>query len=251
MTTEPDKPKPRRRWLQFSLRTLFVLLTVACVCFGLLGRWAYRANEQKRALEWVSEMGGWVRYHHNIADRDALGSRKMLKPLGPRWLVQLLGPDYFQEVYSVDLKGTLVRDLTPLTKLTSLETLHLYDTQVSDLTPLAKLTNLRDVYLINTPVSDLTPLAELTSLESLHLDRTQVSDLTPLEGLTSLYELRLYDTPVNVSDLMPLARLKNLQQLYLHRTQVSEEHVEKLRRALPYCDIDWWPPAPLPPDPSP
>ena len=31
MTTEPTEPKPRRRWFQFSLRTFFVLLTVACV----------------------------------------------------------------------------------------------------------------------------------------------------------------------------------------------------------------------------
>ncbi|MCH8147737.1 MAG: hypothetical protein IH987_07040 [Planctomycetes bacterium] len=32
MTTDhPTPSKPRRRWFQFSLRTFFVLLTVACV----------------------------------------------------------------------------------------------------------------------------------------------------------------------------------------------------------------------------
>ncbi|MCH7727434.1 MAG: hypothetical protein IH991_13270 [Planctomycetes bacterium] len=48
MTSEPTKPKPSRRWLQFSLRTMLALLTVACVWFGWL---AYKANEQRKAVE--------------------------------------------------------------------------------------------------------------------------------------------------------------------------------------------------------
>ena len=43
MTTEPDKPKPNRRWLQYSLRTFFVLLTVFGVWLGVV---VHRANEQ-------------------------------------------------------------------------------------------------------------------------------------------------------------------------------------------------------------
>ena len=90
MTTETDNPKPRRRWLQYSLRTFFVLLTVFCVWLG----WTvHRANEQRKAVAWVREMGWSVEYD------DA-------EPPSPKWLVELLGVDYFQEVsFVVVLSG--------------------------------------------------------------------------------------------------------------------------------------------------
>ena len=129
-TNDSDKPKPRRR--QYSLRTMFVLLTVLCVCFASLGRWVYWANEQRKVVEWVREMGGSVRY-----DYDAK----------PNSLMQLLGVDFFQEVSLVRLSYTQVSDLTPLAKLTSLRRLYLTDTQFSDLTPLAELTSLNSLCL--------------------------------------------------------------------------------------------------------
>ena len=46
MTT--DQPKPRRRWLQFSLRTLFVVVTVFCVWMGLVTK---AARDQRQAVE--------------------------------------------------------------------------------------------------------------------------------------------------------------------------------------------------------
>jgi hypothetical protein len=58
---------------------------------------------------------------------------------GRKWLVELLGADYFQEVSVVDLSRMQVIELTPLAKLTSLRDIHLDNTQVSDLTPLATL----------------------------------------------------------------------------------------------------------------
>ena len=104
MMPEPDKPEPRRRFRQFSLRTMLVVLTVFCVWLG----WTvHRANEQKKAVEWVREMGGSVwcenykfdAHGHFIADAE---------PPGPKWLVQLLGADYFQEVSIVWLVNTPV-----------------------------------------------------------------------------------------------------------------------------------------------
>jgi len=43
--------KPRRRWLSYSLRTLFVLVTLLCVWLGL---YANRAERQKRAVAWAA-----------------------------------------------------------------------------------------------------------------------------------------------------------------------------------------------------
>ena len=256
MTTEPTKPKPKRCWLQFSLRTFFVLLTVFCVWLG----WTvHQANEQRKAVAWVREMGGSVSYDYefdedgNIID-DA-------KPPGPEWLMELVGVDCFQKVSDVRICGRKVSDLTPLEKLTSLQKLDLSKTQVDDLTPLAKLPSLKWLAVDFTPVSDLTPLgglknlewlclnqsqvddltplAKLTSLEALGLHTTQVSDLTPLAGLKNLEQLGLHGTPVN--DLTPLAKLTSLEWLHLIATRVSEGQIKTLQQAIPSCVIVWSP----------
>ncbi len=75
MTEQPDKPKPRRRWLQFRLRTLLLLVLVLC---GWLAWMRYEAREQREAVEWVREMGGSVTYDYEMGNRinDA-------KPSGP------------------------------------------------------------------------------------------------------------------------------------------------------------------------
>ena len=171
MATEPNKPKKRRRrWWQYSLRTLFVLLTV----FGVWLAWVvHRASEQRKAVEWVENMGGVVRYDYEFDDEGHLIDDG--KSPGPKWLVELVGVDYFQEVIGVDLPYTQVNDLTPLVGLKSLRHLGLY----------------------NTPVRNVTPLAELMSLEFLVLNSTQVDDPTPLAKLTGLQELYLANTPVS------------------------------------------------------
>ena len=219
-TTEPTKPKPRRRWLQYSLRTFFVLLTVACVGLAWVGRQAFRAWEQRKAVEWVQEIGGTVSYDYQL-DEDGIEIADA-EPHGSEWLVELLGVDYFQEVSAVDLYDTQVSDLNALARLTSLKQLSLIDTHidVSDLTPLAGLNNLKSLELSGTQVNDLTPLAGWNNLEGLSLDYTQVSDVTSLAGLKNLKWLSLRNT--QVSDVTPLAGLKNLEWLLLDSTQVSD-----------------------------
>ena len=133
-------------------------------------------------------------------------------------------------IHKLSLSEFQVSDLSPISRLTSLQYLSLDGTQVSDLTPLADLASLQHLSLDGTQVPDLTPLADLTSLRFLWLDGTQVSDLTPLEHLTSLRFLWLDGT--QVSDLAPLADLASLRLLWLDGTQVSDltplEHLTSL-----------------------
>ena len=69
-----DKPKPKRRWLQFSLRTLMVVVTVFCIWMGITAK---RARLQKQAVEAVLEAGGRIIYEHQETNSD---------PPGPEWL---------------------------------------------------------------------------------------------------------------------------------------------------------------------
>jgi Leucine-rich repeat (LRR) protein len=65
-----------------------------------------------------------------------------------------------------------------------LRVLDLSGTQVRDLSPLSSLRNLRTLKLSRTDISDLVPLAGLQNLEFLSLDSTPASDLNSLAGLT-------------------------------------------------------------------
>ena len=174
-------------------------------------------NDRRETV--VSELAQAVAPLEIEAIRDLLRGGIPL-PDAVRAQIADLGPLRDLDLSSLDLGGTQVSDLAPLSGLTSLQSLDLSQTQVSDLAPLSGLTSLQSLDLSQTQVSDLAPLAGLTSLQSLNLSRTQVSDLTPLAGLTSLQSFNLSQT--QVSDLAPLAGLTSLQSLVLWATPVSD-----------------------------
>ena len=153
MTSDSDTSKPRRRWYQFSLRTLLILVTLSAVPLGWVGSKMAQARREQPAIEAIEGMGGYV------AVEDG-------------WLDKWIGGT----VYSVGLPNTQVSDLTPLAELNNLTRLDLYETQVSDLSPLAELTNLEALDLAGTQVTDLSPLVKLEKLEWLLLEDTQVSE---------------------------------------------------------------------------
>ncbi len=134
--------------------------------------------------------------------------------------VDVIQPDDFGRVETLNLSSADITDLKSLAGLTTLQRLNLYGTHVADLTPLAGLATLQSLDLSGTQATDLTPLAGLTTLQELHLPGTHVTDLTPLAGLMTLQRLNLYGTPV--TDLTPLAGLTTLQTLDLTGTPVTD-----------------------------
>jgi hypothetical protein len=88
------EPMPRRRWLRFSLRGLFALLTVFAVGFGVI---VNPAREQREAVKAIEAAGGSV--HYDWEYRTPRG------PAGPAWLRLLVGDELFQDVALVDFSG--------------------------------------------------------------------------------------------------------------------------------------------------
>jgi hypothetical protein len=86
--TVTKSSKPKRRFLQFSLRTLLVVMLIVCVTLG----WKVnKAKRQREAVAWVQESGGSVSYGYEFDD-----ARKRVpnpQPPGPKWLRELLGID--------------------------------------------------------------------------------------------------------------------------------------------------------------
>ncbi len=123
-------------------------------------------------------------------------------------------------IHQLDFIGEPLSDLTPLSGLTSLQSLYLNKTHVVDVTPLSGLSGLRGLSLQHTQVADVTPLSGLTNLQLLEVDNTQVVDVTPLSGLIGLQSLLLRGT--QVTDVTPLSRLTRLVTLRLEGTQVAD-----------------------------
>ena len=208
-TPSGDLPrKPRRRWLQVSLRTLLILVTLLCIWLGWV---VNRGERQRRAVVALTEIGGEVYYATDLS-----GAEKLFD-LG-RWLPR----DYFDEVYLVSLSGrnnVTDANLAHVRDLIRLEGLDAAHTEVTD----AGLANLQG----------------LTRLERLDLAGTQVTDagLVHIQGLSRLEGLSLGDTQVTDAGLIYLQGLTGLRLVYLDGTQVTVAGVAKLEEALPQCDV--------------
>lgn len=187
--SQPAATKHKRRWFQFSLRTLLVLLTLSCAWLGVV---VNRVNRQRAAVQVVERLGGNPEYGDAPVDESwAVGKLR-------NWLPR----DYFDHVVAIDFNGTQVSDagLVHLKGLTTLEWLNLSGTQVTDagLTHVKGLTTLKWLSVGDTRVTDsgLVHLEDLTALKFLDLDGTQVTDtgLVHLKRLRVLEWLRLANT---------------------------------------------------------
>ena len=182
MTDQPQKPK--RRWFQFSLRTLLIVVTLIA---GLLVAWRVYVEPYRRQLETMKLI-------------EELGGNYKTEPGGPAWMRDWFGADNFRNIVEISLYGdmdTIVSDadLAHLKGLTNLRKLVL-DRCGSDagLAHLKGLTSLRELSLFQASVSDvgLAHLKGLTNLRTVDLSFTRVSNLAPLKGHTNLRELDLW-----------------------------------------------------------
>ena len=150
MSDESEKvsePQHKRRWYQYSLRSLMILMTVLCIWLGYLSN---EARKQRNVVAWVEDKLGAVRYDYEYIENVGWSDNE---PPGPDWLREWIGIDYFCDVTGVVILGGNAIDLTPLKDLVALESLIVFNTPVLDLSPLEVLTNLKEVKLIWTSVT--------------------------------------------------------------------------------------------------
>ncbi len=170
MTTEPTTtPKPRRRWLQFSLRTLMVVVLLVALPLGWIGILLERSREQERVL-------GHFRKYEPIAS-----SR-----YGYVVTLGFSGNPYVAGLRSVPIAGPNDADMVHLKGFKKLECLSLGGSDVTDagLRDIGELTSLKALSLYDTRISDsgLNHLKKLTNLKVLNVGKTGVTS----DGVASL-----------------------------------------------------------------
>jgi len=245
--TNPLQSSPchRRRWFQFGLRGLLIVMTIFVFW---LGSNANRAHQQRVAVARVLKLGGFVQYEYQ-AYRDSQGrfiSDSSETSSYPDWLLRLLGPDHLHNVTLVGLENSNVadEDLRLFSKVSSIEILDLSGTNVSSdgLRHIKSLPKLRFLSLARTNVDDrgVEQLRFHTRLNMLALDGTKITDegLRYLESMTDLENwLGLAHTQVSDAGLVHLQCLKKLRTLNLIGTQVTNAGARQLKSALPNTDI--------------
>jgi len=228
-----EKAKPRR-WLRFSLRTFFLLVTVLCVSLGLYMK---QKRDQQFAVKTILDWNGKVRFDYEPSDRERaeralqavhaanLGSPPPVfvdrPPPGPVWLRRLLGDHFFADVVVVEL---------PYLKEKSV-----------DLEILSNLTNVKRLRIgaIKDIDDQLKHLERLQNLEVLGLGFSNVTDrgLQHVARLRNLKTLSLCYTQVTDTGLLHLSSLRELEHLEIQHTNVTDAGVERLRKQLPNFEI--------------
>ena len=200
--TMNDSNPPKRRWYQFSLRTLVVLLLVGCVVCWIGARIHQARRNRERGVPVVKQT-----LEKAVAEIEELGGLVIYKNEQQRpatWLEDLFddpgGPDDPVEVLNV-------------------AEVDLGDTKITD--------------------AGLEHLRELPQLQSLNLSDTKITDagLKHLQGLGNIRTLNLRSTAVTDAGLKHLQKLAKLSFLRLDDANVTDEGVKELQQALPNCGI--------------
>jgi hypothetical protein len=206
-----------RRFLQFSLGTLLLGITV----FGVwLGVQVNRARRQREAVAAIQRLGGAVLYDYQFDAQHKQVSNA--QPTAPAWLRKVLGDDFFYSPVSIYLGGIKFNegDLAPLEKLPELDWLYLGSCDLPD--------------------GELAHCQPLGKLRSLDIGGTSISDagLAHLIPLKRLEWLDIQSTQVTDAGIATLTQLPRLTEVFVYGSQIGDEGRAELKRALPNCKID-------------
>lgn len=165
------KPKTRRRWFQFRLRTLLIVTAILAVPLAWL---AHERQKVRERNEWLESLAKRVSIEYSSAP-----------PERPAWLRYLLDEgkspaDITKIMFITYPDGNFTDDdLAHLPECPKLEVLRMNRCQVTD-TGLVHLTGLKKLRIVDLSQVNLTDagivhLASITNLEELYLSETQMT----------------------------------------------------------------------------
>lgn len=123
------------------MRSLLILTLLVAILFAIpLGR----AVNQKSGREWVANQHGHVFFERETDDGTGQFSRSRV----PKFLIRLLGVDFFNPVRCVVFDCDELLDLQPLKKMPTLHTIVINIEMADDidLSPMEELRNLKEVH---------------------------------------------------------------------------------------------------------
>ena len=253
-----SQPAPARRSFSFSLRTLFVVVTVFAGSSARtrpdrdrshlrpVGHYnPVMAERRKLGLNfslrtalflmtlcalvlaagrwfWVTEVAPYAAQQRGIEELSKLGARIVTRPGGRDWVRDRFGKDRFRDVVSVQLSGTQFHDehLKLMESFINLQSLKIYNTNMTGcgLQDIDQLRQLRALRIANALLSD-----EFLAYVASHVE---------------LEDLWINSTEITDAGLPILARLRNLRTIFIGSGigEITRDKRRELLRALPLLD---------------
>ncbi|MCX6252816.1 MAG: hypothetical protein NTX61_18940 [Bacteroidetes bacterium] len=145
-----------------------------------------------------------------LTDSTAMVNFHLVKIDGNRIFPLLLG---IVNLKVIDISGnSILSDLEPLSKMSSLKEINISSTPVNDLMPLRNLNGLEKLDISGTAISSLEPLRYADNIKELRLKKTQIRSIRVMEGFQLLEVLDISQTPIDSLDaLKEITSLRNLQ----------------------------------------
>lgn len=239
LAVETTRPRPRRRWFQFRLRTLLVLLTIFAVGFSFYAaQWRQRAREAValRGLEatgYSSSFGESWLPRRNSQPRDVAQDLQNAKSVAsievPRWLEKLRKSLTVRSERTNESRIPVLRSDGIFGRVRTLRMYHpdsitpLSDAEQQHLSVLTAL----DTLVIYGRIFDrqnVQRLAVHSNLERLGLIGCafEPGAFAPIGQLHSVVDLDLNGSNITDDDLVVLQALTNLRHLDLSHTEVTD-----------------------------
>ena len=240
-----DTPKRKRRWFQFSLRSLLIFTLICAVACGWVARRAAQKRRQLDAIASLLKMGAYITYdfQYDSSGQSIPGAR----PPGPEWLRNLFGENFLSDVKYVYIPSQTKPDPNAAAK-------HWWQKALAVLAPepppdadaalatCEEFPNLKDLVLSETTVSDrgLAHLDKLSQLRSLELSETTVSDagLAHVKGLIHLRRLDVSVTDDTDGGMICLSELNELRALDVAWTKVGDAGLAHVNGLLHLRELD-------------
>lgn len=142
---------------------------------------------------WNTLPGGWKEVF--VQDNPELSKNPSVEAL-----YTLVGAE------SLDLSGSAVISLRPISEFKKITTLVFNDTKVHDMSPLSEMKTLKSIIGNNSAITNLQALVHLESLDTLKFQGTNITAVSPLTRLKNLKYLNIDDTEVPVSEVRELVK---------------------------------------------
>lgn len=195
-------------------------------------------------LETVGKADGDVLTEGDLA---GLGSLRIDAEDG---ISNLTGLEYCVNLTSLTVYYLSGVDLSPISRLTKLETLNLHYLDITSLPDCSAMTNLKYVdSCYNESLTDISGLANCTTLIDVDLEGCgSLKDISPLKNKLSLTALDLEKVVIDESNktsyMETISSLTNLTSAYFNYCDLTDEHVSMFAPLtnlkyleLGYCDI--------------
>nr|WP_241547945.1 leucine-rich repeat domain-containing protein [Leptospira stimsonii] len=234
------------RNLTFSVQSiLFLLILTLSLSCAILDK-----NPISGAIPVFSREGKILRYYpYQVRwigfDESEFPDTARLSEFRNLVSLEILHPEFenleelsaLKTVGFLNVNGTKVKDLRPLSKLPLLHSLYLNETSVDekDLAAYPGVGALTKLGLYKTKIRDLSFIGPECKLRQLDIRGTEVSSLEPIAGCKNLLELRIGNT--KIKEIKYIYEMTDLRYLEWSGLDISKEELDWIRIQLPYLKI--------------